>query len=90
MTEFEMKYIGWNIGATRIERRAAMSDIEILELKINGVDVLELLRESIDSDTERLCPKGYAWIVADCDFDGDCGSCQVPDAPIKSKGERMK
>ena len=41
MTEFEMKYVGWNIGATRVERCEFKSDIEILGLKIDGVDILQ-------------------------------------------------
>ena len=50
--------------------------------------------EEWNREQMRTCLKGYAWMVADCDFDGDCDSCQVPDAPIvsdiKSKGERTK
>ena len=45
MTEFEMKYIGWNIGATRVERNMRASHIEILELKIDGVDILKQLED---------------------------------------------
>ena len=45
MTEFEMKYIGWNIGATRVERNERASHIEILELKIDGVDILKQLED---------------------------------------------
>ena len=30
-----------------------------------------------------LCPKGWAWLVGDCDFSGDCEHCDEPMAPIK-------
>ncbi|MHA1286225.1 MAG: hypothetical protein ACTSPB_02355 [Candidatus Thorarchaeota archaeon] len=55
--DFEIKYIGWNVGATRIERNQRMCDIEILELKIDGVDVLPLIKDSIKSDTKRMVIK---------------------------------
>ena len=51
MTEFEMRYMGWNQGV-RVERHEAKSNISILELVIDGVDVLKLL-ESTKSDTDE-------------------------------------
>ena len=44
--------------------------------------------EAYGRELMALCPKGYAWLVGDCDFDGDCNNCQVPDAPIKSDSVR--
>jgi len=44
--DYEMKYIGWNIGATRVERHETMGDIELLELTIDGVDVLKQLEKA--------------------------------------------
>jgi len=44
--------------------------------------------EAYGRELMALCPKGYAWLVGDCDFDGDCNNCQVPDAPIKSDTKR--
>lgn len=41
--DFEMKYIGWNLGATRVERDQKACDIEILEMKIDDVDILKEL-----------------------------------------------
>jgi len=43
--DYEIKYIGWKIGATRVERHETMGDIEILELKIDDVDVLTQLEK---------------------------------------------
>jgi len=45
--------------------------------------------EAYGRELMTLCPKEYAWLVGDCDFDGDCDNCQVPDAPIKSDSKRM-
>ena len=45
--DFEMKYIGWNYGATRVERNERKGSIEILEMTIDGVDILELLDSSL-------------------------------------------
>ncbi len=45
--DFEMKYIGWNLGAVRIERRESKGDIEILEMSIDGIDILKLLDSSL-------------------------------------------
>lgn len=39
-------------------------------------------------ELQSLCPKGWAWMVGDCDFGGDCDNCQEPDAPIDYTGER--
>ena len=44
---FEMKYIGWNLGAVRIERKESKGDIEILEMTIDGVDILKMLDSSL-------------------------------------------
>ena len=41
MTELEIKYIGWNMGQYGKERHETKSSIELLELKIDGVDVLK-------------------------------------------------
>ncbi len=46
--DYEMKYIGWNIGSMRVERHETKGDIEILELKIDGVDVLKQLVEKAE------------------------------------------
>ena len=43
--------------------------------------------EAYGRELMTLCPKGYAWLVGDCAFDGDCNNCQVLDAPIKAKEE---
>ena len=51
--EFEMKYIGWNLGGVRVERHETKGDIELLELKIDGVDVLPLIKDSVKSDKLR-------------------------------------
>ena len=32
----------------------------------------------------KLCPKDYAWYIADCDFGGNCKNCELNNAPIKS------
>lgn len=45
--DFEMKYVGWNIGATRIERHETKGDIEILEMSIDGVDIMKMLDSSL-------------------------------------------
>ncbi len=50
---FEIKYIGWNYGSTRITRDEKRADIEILEMSIDGVDILDLIPSSLfkeDSD----------------------------------------
>lgn len=39
--EFEMKYVGWNMGQYGKERHTIASNIEILELKIDDVDILK-------------------------------------------------
>ena len=44
---FEIKYVGWNLGAVRIERTESMGDIEILEMTIDGVDLLKLIDSSL-------------------------------------------
>jgi hypothetical protein len=44
--DFEMKYVGWNYGASRIPRDEVKGNIEITELKINGVDVMPCLIEN--------------------------------------------
>ncbi len=44
--DYEMKYIGWNMGATRVERHETKGDIELLELTIDGVDVLKQLEKA--------------------------------------------
>jgi len=36
----------------------------------------------------NLCPKGYAWCVEDCDFDGICAECKEPLAPLKRRNPR--
>ena len=36
-----------------------------------------------------LCPKGWAWLVGDCDFSGDCEHCDEPMAPIKEAERRV-
>ena len=43
--EFDMKYIGWDMGQYGRERHqiASMAFIEILELKIDDVDILKEL-----------------------------------------------
>ena len=95
MTEFEMKYIGWNLGATRVERHDIKSGIEILELKINGVDVLELLSDSIKSDSVRACPKcsGSGRVEDVCnhlEFTKECELCDgVGKIPAESDNKRM-
>lgn len=50
--DYEMKYIGWNVGDIRIERHETKGDIEILELKIDGVDVLKQLEKLEDIKKE--------------------------------------
>jgi len=30
----------------------------------------------------KLCPKDYAWFIADCDFGGDCEKCELDNAPL--------
>ena len=34
-----------------------------------------------------LCPKGWAWLVGDCDEGVDCDDCRLAYAPIKAKEE---
>ena len=46
--------------------------------------------ENYGRELMALCPEGYAWCVGDCDFDGDCKSCQLSDALIKSKEKEKK
>ena len=45
MTELEIKYIGWNMGQYGKERHETKSSIELLELKIDGVDVLKQIED---------------------------------------------
>lgn len=45
--------------------------------------------EAWGRELQSLCPKGYAWMVGDCDFGGFCDSCQEPDAPIKYTEKRV-
>ena len=45
--DFRMKYIGWNLGSVRIERETHKGDIEILEMSIDGVDILKLIPDSL-------------------------------------------
>jgi len=33
----------------------------------------------------KLCPKNYAWYIADCDFGQNCENCELEDAPINDK-----
>lgn len=40
---FGMKYVGWNLGSVRTEKETYKADIEILELTIDGVDILKIL-----------------------------------------------
>ncbi len=42
---FDMKYIGWNLGATRVERNESKADIEILSMTIDDVDILQQLEK---------------------------------------------
>ena len=42
---FDMKYIGWNLGATRVERNKSIADIEILSMTIDDVDILQQLEK---------------------------------------------
>ncbi len=42
---FDMKYIGWNLGATRIERHDSKANIEILNMTIDDVDILQQLEK---------------------------------------------
>lgn len=44
---FGMKYIGWNLGSVRVEKETYKADIEILEMTIDGVDLLKLLDSSL-------------------------------------------
>jgi len=48
--DFEMKYIGWNLGDVRVPRHETKGDIELLELKINDVDVLPQLRKILSKE----------------------------------------
>ena len=42
---FDMKYIGWNLGATRVERNESKADIEILSMTIDDVDILQQIQK---------------------------------------------
>lgn len=33
----------------------------------------------------KLCPQGWAWLIGDCDFGQNCGSCKENEAPIYAK-----
>ena len=33
----------------------------------------------------KLCPKNYAWYIADCDFGQDCENCTLDEAPINDE-----
>ncbi|GAH52425.1 unnamed protein product, partial [marine sediment metagenome] len=38
-----------------------------------------------EMNPNKLCPKGWAWLIGDCDFtpdEGDCNDCEEPLAPI--------
>lgn len=52
---FEMKYIGWNIGSVRIEREESKAGIEILEMSIDGVDILKMLDSSLFKENVQPC-----------------------------------
>ena len=30
----------------------------------------------------KLCPKDYAWFIADCDFGQDCSNCELENASL--------
>ena len=33
----------------------------------------------------KLCPQGWAWLIGDCGFGQNCGSCHEEEAPIYAK-----
>ena len=42
-------------------------------------------------NTNKLCPKGWAWCVGDCDFGQDCDHCTREKAPMmKAKEEASR
>ena len=49
----EIKYIGWNYGSVRITRNETKGNIEILEIKIDGVDILDYLPSSLFKEKEN-------------------------------------
>ena len=69
--DYEMKYIGWNMGATRVERHETKGDIELLELTIDGIDVLKQLEKA--EKWERLSRHlhhGPGWVIDSITTDG--------------------
>ena len=55
--DFEMKYVGWNLGSTRKQREEKKSDIEILSMTIDGVDILKLIDSSLFKENSEQAEK---------------------------------
>ena len=39
--------------------------------------IIEDRRWKKGKNSQRLCPKGYAWCVGDCDFFDNCEDCDL-------------
>ena len=39
---------------------------------------------------DKLCPKGWAWLVYDCDFGQNCSICDIDEAPINNSDEIIR
>ena len=47
--------------------------------------IRRLMREAEgEMDPNKLCPKGWAWLIGSCDFGQDCLRCTEVLAPILS------